>query len=127
MNTYTAGTITVAKNALKVYGQNTAWLVNDIKKGDLIVINSSVYEIEEVNTSTELTLANAYTGNNVSTAAYVIVRVAEQVLAADIASLLYQHVTNYETLIETLGDEIEVLSKARLYIDTDGDVAQSDE
>ena len=127
MNTYTAGTITVAKNTLKVYGQNTAWLVNDIKKGDLIVINSSVYEIEEVNTSTELTLANAYTGNNVSTAAYVIVRVAEQVLAADIASLLYQHVTNYETLIETLGDEIEVLSKARLYIDTDGDVAQSDE
>ena len=133
MTTYTAGSITVAKNSLKVYGQNTNWLAGEIKATDLFIIGGSVYEIAEVNSSTEITLLTPYLGDNISGVGYVIIRVAMQVIAADLASMLYSCVTEHNALIRKYGEIIkdfkgvaEIIKKARLYIDDDGDLAQDD-
>ena len=133
MTTYTAGSITVAKNSLKVYGQNTNWLAAEIKATDLFIIGGSVYEIAEVNSSNEITLFTKYTGDNIAGVGYTIIKVAEQVIAADLASMLYACVTEHNTLIRKYGEIIkdfrgvaEIIKKARLYIDDDGDLAQDD-
>ena len=117
---YTAGTITGSKNAYKVYGQNTAWLANDVKAKDLLVINGTVHEISSVDSATELTVANAITAA-FTTSAYVIVRVSEQVLAPDLAKLLYELLSKYDTDIAAA---VKVIQDAKLYTDTDGDLAQ---
>ena len=126
MTTYSSGTVTIAKNALKVYGSNTNWLSSDIKATDLLVISGNVYEIAEVNSSTELTLTNPFTGNNLSSSVYVIVRVSPQVIAADLAALLYSFMKEHNELVKDVKGTIGVIKGSRLYIDTEGDLAQDD-
>ena len=133
MTTYTAGSITAAKNSLKVYGQNTNWLAGEIKSCDLFVIGGSVYEIAEVNTSTELTLVTPYTGENIAGVGYVIIRVAPHVIAADLAKMLYTCITEHNELINKYGQIINdfkniavMIKNSRVFIDSDGDMAQDD-
>ena len=133
MKTYGAGSITVSKNALKVYGQNTEWLKNDINPEDLLVIDGNIYEIAEVNSSTELTLATAFNQESVSARAYIIIRVAQQVLAADLAQQLFHCITEHNALILTHDAIIKefrelatMIKKTGIYIDEAGNICQDE-
>ena len=131
---FRGGHINVAKNSNKVYGVDTSWIVNEVKENDLIVLNGQVYEIQEVNTSSEITLTSIYTGDGIEAGDYTIIRIAGQVLAADLAEKIQQLVENYNnreiTIAKILAEHdkyVEVIKRARLFIDSDGDLAQSDE
>ena len=131
---YKNGLVNIAKNSTKVYGVDTAWLINKVKEADLILLNGEIYEIQEVNASNEITLTTVYTGENIESGEYTVIKISEQVLAADLAEKIQELVDNYnsrETAIVKLLAEhakyIAVIKKARLFIDSDGNLAQTDE
>lgn len=131
---YKTGRVTIANGSTKVYGVDTAWLINEVKATDLIVLNGQVHEIQEVTTSSEITLTDTYIGDKIESGEYTIIRIAAQVLAADLAEKIQQLVDNYnsrETHIAKILAEhdkyVQILKKLRIYIDSDGNLAQSDE
>ena len=134
MTLYRTGRVTVLRNTQKVTGISTAWLLGDIRSSDIFILNGAVHEISEVKSSTELTLVEPYIGADVENVEYIIVKVAQQVLAADLAEKIQQLVDNYnsrETHIAKILAEhdkyVQILKKLRIYIDSDGNLAQSDE
>ena len=134
MTLYEAGQVTIVNGSPRVQGKNTEWLANNIKAHDIFFINSKLYEIEAVNSSTEIILAKGYAGSSVENESYSIIRVAQQVIAADLALEIQKLVENYNAREAELAAKIaeheaaaQFIKKARLYIDSDGNMAQSDE
>ena len=131
---YTAGRIRVAKNSTKVYGTDTEWLINDIKANDLILINLELHEILSVTSSVELVLSEAYTGESLENANYLIIHISAQVFAAKVAKQIQEIIDKYssrETEIVTKLKEydpyIKIVKLFGLYLDEDGDWAQDPE
>lgn len=130
---YAAGVVAVSKGALKVYGSNTEWLANDIKPGDLIMINGNIYEISEVNSSTELTLTRSFKTDSDAAIEYVIIRSNQQVIASDLVAMLYKCINEHNTLITGYGKAIEqfvkyacIIKRMGFYINENGDLAQDE-
>ena len=130
---YEAGTVTITGGSTRVIGQNTAWLKDDIKPHDIFSLNGKFYEILEVTGNAELLLRKAYAGESVEAAEYTIIRVAEQVIAADVAKQVQELCDKYNDreaeMAETIKEckkYIALWKKTGLFIDSDGDMAQDE-
>ena len=130
---YEAGTVTITGGSTRVIGQNTAWLKDDIKPHDIFSFNGKFYEISEVTGNTELLLRKAYAGDSVEAAEYTIIRIAEQVIAADLAKQVQELCDKYNAREAEMAESIKectkyvtVWKKTGLFVDADGDVAQDD-
>ena len=83
------GKISVLSGGTVVDGTNTNWLEADIKAGDmLITTDARPYEVASVNSSTQLTLTEAYRGDTVAGGDYAIILLAPAVMQAEIANRL---------------------------------------
>lgn len=88
-----AGTVTLTNGSKKVTGSGTAWSTgtNKVGNGCAFIYNNIAYEVDYVNSDTELYLVDTYSGSTVSGAAYRIqVAVTDTIpeLSARIASAL---------------------------------------
>ena len=131
---YTGGGVTVQNGSTTVNGSETYWLEADIKQGDIFVLDNIICEISQVLSSTQLILAQPFTGQSKEAAAYAIIKRAPQVLAAYIAYKLGLMIDNWDNFIteykqefENLKSKVKILEKLGLYIDEDGDFAQDTE
>lgn len=130
---YEAGTVAIFSGSTRVTGQNTAWLKDDIKQNDLILLSGKLYEISNVTSNTELLLTKAYTGESIDAAEYQIIQIAPQILSADMAKQVQELIDKYNAreaemskAIDKCIKSVEAWKKLRLFVDSDGDVAQYD-
>ena len=125
---YNAGHVTVTKNSTKVYGADTAWLLGGIRAKDLIFIGGELHEIAQVNSSTELTLNYSYTGENISSGNYTIIRIARQVLSVELAEeiqALIDAVKSKESNYAETAEYANKFKKAGLKVDENHRIYQT--
>lgn len=73
MSWYKTGTISVTNGSPMVYGSGTSWVdAGVLNAGDVISINSVLYEILSIQSNTQLTLATNYLASTASGTAYAI-------------------------------------------------------
>ena len=130
---YDAGTVTISNGNTRAAGLYTNWLKDGIKQNDIFLIGGEVYEIASVTSNTELFLAKPYKGDTIQGAEYKIIQIAEQVIAADLAKKIQELIEKYnereKAIVQTLvecQEYVAMWKKARLFIDSDGDLAQDD-
>lgn len=130
---YKAGNVTVQQGSREIVGTNTDWLMGNIKKGDVFVLDNAPYEIDEVIGSETLSLVNEYTGENAAGKNYSIIPRAKAVLLAELAHNLMQTVKNwnareasYQEQFKNIENRTQIVDMLGLYIDDDGDLAQGE-
>lgn len=70
---YKTGSISATNGAAVVYGAGTAWVdAGVLNAGDIITINSVLYEILSIQSNTQLTLASNYLGATAAGLSYAI-------------------------------------------------------
>ena len=131
---YTAGSVTVQNGSTTVNGSESYWLEADIKQGDILVLDNIICEVSKVISSTQLILAQPFTGQSKEAASYAIIQRAPQVLAAYIAYKLGlmidnwdKFLTEYKQEFNTLKAKVNFIEKIGFYIDEDGDLSQDTE
>ena len=69
-----AGTVTLTNGSKKVTGSGTAWNTgtNKVTKGCAFIYNNIAYEVDYINSDTELYLVDTYGGTTTSGASYRI-------------------------------------------------------
>jgi hypothetical protein len=71
---YKAGTVTVTNGSATVTGSSTGW-ASQVRAGDMFTVNrSNFYEVEEVVSNTEITLATTYAQTTGAGSSYAVVR-----------------------------------------------------
>ncbi len=85
---YDQGTVSVTSGSTRVLGNNTKWLTAGINTGAVFRINGwpYEYEVKEVVSDSEITLAREYFGSNLSNQSYSIDRNHQSTLLADLAA-----------------------------------------
>ncbi len=73
---YSTGTVSVTNGSATVTGATTGW-TSQAKPGDMLTTDRSVfYEVQSVDSNTQITLAQAYAGSTASGQGYYIIRVS---------------------------------------------------
>lgn len=134
---YKKGLVSIIQGSKKVTGTGTEWLTGGIKQGDVFLVEGQIYEIDKVAGSSTIHLVNAYSGETVASADYMIIPRAKAVILADLALDVRNAVTYWnkrDALFEERIGDIEkqlkkrtIADKLGLYVDEDGDLAQDDE
>lgn len=100
---YREGSVTISQNSKTLQGANTYWLNANIKPGDLFTIDSSkFYEVDSVDSNTQITLRTAFEEAKITAGAYKIIRNFTATLAA-----------------ETAAKVVEVLARNERYVNED--------
>ncbi|MBQ7214937.1 MAG: hypothetical protein IJS39_03010, partial [Synergistaceae bacterium] len=100
---YRVGTVALTKNSKIVTGTGTYWLAASINPGDLFSVDSvTEYEVQSVDSNTQITLKTAYSGATTAETDYRIVRNFTATMAA-----------------QTAANTAALLNDFRRYIDTD--------
>ena len=127
------GKVAVRLGDKEVIGTDTDWLKGGIKQGDVFIIDNVPYEIEEVLSSTSLSLVKEYTGASAGGKSYAIITRAKAVLLAELALDLKQTVKNwnarelsYQEQFNELQKRTHIVDALGLCIDEDGDLAQGE-
>ena len=87
---YRQGTVDVTNASDTVTGNSTSW-TNQVKAGDAFSVDDGVtwYEVESVDSNTQITLATNFDGSTASSASYAIIRLSPAwSLASDLATRL---------------------------------------
>lgn len=128
---YKTGLVAVRHGDNQVIGTDTDWLKNGIKKGDIFILDSQIYEISEVIGNTSLSLTENYTGESAGGKAYSIITRAGEVFQAEIALKLQQTVAywnaqekEYADKFHQLDERTKFLDGLGFYQDEDGNLAQ---
>ncbi len=100
---YRQGVVAVTSGSTKVTGSNTKWLTAGINPGATFRIDGLpyAYEVAEVVSDTEIQLARAYYGSNLSSQSYSIDRNFQSTLPADLAARNAVVMGKYENYIDT--------------------------
>lgn len=74
MTWYTTGTISVTNGSPTVYGTGTLWVdTGTLNAGDITLIGSSLYQVQSIQSNTQLTLSSNFLGTTASGASYAII------------------------------------------------------
>ena len=71
---YRYGTISLTKGSKTVVGEKTYWTTAGFNPGDILVVDKTYYEIDDVIDNTTLMLREAYSGDTVSNVGYAVIR-----------------------------------------------------
>ncbi len=84
---YRAGTVALTRTSKIVTGTNTYWLSAGLHQGDIFSVdNVTDYEIQSVDSNTQITLKTPYAGMTTSESAYSIVRNFTAQMSSEIAA-----------------------------------------
>ena len=99
---YDQGTVNVTSGSTRVLGNNTKWLTAGINTGAVFRINGwpYEYEVKEVVSDSEITLAREYFGSNLSNQSYSIDRNHQSTLLADLAARVVTVMGKYMKLVD---------------------------
>lgn len=130
---YKNGLVSLRNGSHEVTGINTDWLKAGIKQGDVFLFDNTVYEIQDVTGSENLSLVSQYSGENQTEKNYAIIQRARAVLLSELALSLRQTLSNwndreqsYQAQFKELKTKLQIIDTLGLYIDDDGDLAQND-
>ena len=74
MTWYTTGTISVTNGSPTVYGTGTLWVdTGTLNAGDITLIGSTLYQVQSIQSNTQLTLSSNFLGTTASGASYAII------------------------------------------------------
>lgn len=100
-NWYRSGTITAKKNSAILQGANTYWLNANIKPGDMFTVDSSkFYEVDTVDSNTQITLKTPYAESDITAGAYAIIQNFTSTLAAETAAMAAKVLLKHEKYID---------------------------
>ncbi len=84
---YRVGTVALTKNSKIVTGTGTFWLAAGLNPGDLFTVDASqFFEVQSIDSNTQLTLKTAYSGTGTSESEYAIIRNFTASLPAQVAA-----------------------------------------
>lgn len=99
---YDTGTVSVTNGSATVTGSGTAWSAA-VNIGDAFYgPDDKIYEVQSVGSNTSITLADNYEGTTASGQSYKIV--PTQGLAASLATDISTLITDFQTVVDDLGD-----------------------
>lgn len=99
---YDTGTVSVTNGSATVTGSGTSWSAA-VNIGDAFYgPDDKIYEVQSVGSNTSITLADNYEGTTASGQSYKIV--PTQGLAASLATDISTLITDFQTVVDDLGD-----------------------
>lgn len=84
---YRVGSVALTKNSKIITGTGTFWLAAGLNPGDLFTVDASqFYEVQTIDSNTQITLKTAYSGNTTTETEYAIIRNFTAALPAQVAA-----------------------------------------
>lgn len=125
---YREGSASLTQNSDIVTGSNTYWLNANIKPGDMFTLDSSkFYEVENVDSNTQITLKTPYLGATISNANYAVIRNFTATLPAETAAKVVTVLAKNEKYVDEPMNTLRGQSAYEIAVDKQGFVGNESE